>query len=87
MNSDFSRKLFIFVGLLFLFLMLGPYFGVHPFGTPLIPKREDRFVLPPALSIEDDSLPPETDPDLIYPDGGSDQEEESSDAGFEDLTK
>lgn len=38
MSSDFLKKLFIFVGILFLIVMIGPYLGLHPLGTPSIPQ-------------------------------------------------
>ncbi len=61
MEGDFLKKLFIFVGVIFFILMLGPYFGLHPLGTPTVPrsaidrmKRNSPKI--PALLPDDDEM-------------------------------
>lgn len=58
MQPDFLKKLFIFVGIIFFILMLGPYFGLHPLGAPTIPRaameRMKRKNAPAPMMLPDD---------------------------------
>ena len=58
MTSDFSKKLFIFISVVFLLLMMGPYFGIHPLGAPSLPanvtEHSRRLVTKPSLILSDE---------------------------------
>ncbi len=63
MQGDFLKKLFIFVGVIFFVAMIGPYFGLHPLGSPTVPRSvseglKRRIQAPPSLLPADDEMLP-----------------------------
>lgn len=58
MQSESSKKLFIFFGVLLLVLLIGPYFGIHLLGEPVIPEHAPRVTERPIpRDFQEDPLP------------------------------
>ena len=63
MDQEKLKKLFIFMGVLLVAMLLGPYFGIHLLGKPVISERKHPLgqssELPPiALPSQNEELPP-----------------------------
>lgn len=75
MANDTSKKLFIFIGMVLVVILLGPYLGIHLLGDPEIPERQSHAISHPA-PMPDPMLDPEL---MLNGEIPPDIEEESDD--------